>query len=118
MRTDWKDTHAYLGPDIAATYDRIMSGAGESGLAEPRRLLLADATGDVLEIGGGTEANLSLYGGMVRAARALAGPNAPISVRLATHAGAPARSSRSAASSYRSSAEGSSLHAAARRARR
>lgn len=43
-------------------YDRMSAGAEEAGLRELRRRLLADADGRVLEIGGGTGANLLLYG--------------------------------------------------------
>jgi ubiquinone/menaquinone biosynthesis C-methylase UbiE len=50
------------GRIFAAGYDRFMSGTEKAGLAEHRRLLLADARGRVLEIGGGTGANLPFYG--------------------------------------------------------
>jgi len=43
-------------------YDRMSAKSEEAGLRELRRRLLADAEGRVLEIGGGTGANLSLYG--------------------------------------------------------
>lgn len=46
----------------AAGYDRFMAGSERGGLAERRRALLARATGRVLEIGGGTGANLPHYG--------------------------------------------------------
>jgi ubiquinone/menaquinone biosynthesis C-methylase UbiE len=47
---------------FAMTYDRQMAKTEAAGLAEMRRRLLADASGRVLEIGGGTGANLALYG--------------------------------------------------------
>jgi ubiquinone/menaquinone biosynthesis C-methylase UbiE len=47
---------------FAATYDRLSRGSEEAGLRALRQGLLADATGRVLEIGGGTGANLGLYG--------------------------------------------------------
>ena len=50
---------------FALTYDRLSRGAEEAGLAALRRGLLADARGRVLEIGGGTGANLRFYDGNV-----------------------------------------------------
>ena len=47
---------------FALTYDRMSAGSEDAGLREVRRRLLADARGLVLEIGGGTGANLQLYG--------------------------------------------------------
>ena len=47
---------------FAFTYDRFSKGTEEAGLAEMRRNLIAGASGDVLEIGGGTGANLGYYG--------------------------------------------------------
>ncbi len=47
---------------FAFTYDRFSKGSEEAGLAEMRRNLVAGASGDVLEIGGGTGANLCYYG--------------------------------------------------------
>lgn len=69
------------GRIFAATYDHLMSGAEESGLAAHRRALLADAGGDVLEIGGGTGANLPFYGDNVRTLT-LIEPEAPMARRL------------------------------------
>ena len=43
-------------------YDRMSARTEDAGLREVRRRLLADANGRVLEIGGGTGANLLLYG--------------------------------------------------------
>ena len=47
---------------FAFTYDRFSKGSEEAGLAEMRKNLIAGASGDVLEIGGGTGANLGYYG--------------------------------------------------------
>src|SRR5215472_14260164 len=49
---------------FAMTYDRFSRGSEEAGLRVIRQGLLADADGRVLEIGGGTGANLSLYGAL------------------------------------------------------
>jgi len=46
---------------FAALYDRMCAPAEHAGLADRRRRLLARAEGDVLEIGGGTGANLPHY---------------------------------------------------------
>jgi ubiquinone/menaquinone biosynthesis C-methylase UbiE len=48
---------------FAATYDRMSRGSEEAGMADLRRRLLGDARGSVLEIGGGTGANLGYYNG-------------------------------------------------------
>jgi ubiquinone/menaquinone biosynthesis C-methylase UbiE len=50
---------------FAATYDRMSASTEEAGLRERRRELLAQAHGRVLEIGGGTGANLPFYGAAV-----------------------------------------------------
>jgi ubiquinone/menaquinone biosynthesis C-methylase UbiE len=50
---------------FALTYDRMSRKTEEAGLRAMRQGLLADAGGRVLEIGGGTGANLPLYGGKV-----------------------------------------------------
>lgn len=50
---------------FAATYDRQMAKAERDGLGAVRARLLADAKGDVLEIGAGTGSNLARYGGSV-----------------------------------------------------
>src|SRR5581483_12129921 len=46
---------------FAAAYDRVMASAEAAGLADRRRDLLSDATGRVLEVGGGTGHNLPYY---------------------------------------------------------
>jgi prepilin-type processing-associated H-X9-DG protein len=50
---------------FAATYDRMSRGSEDAGMRDLRRGLLADADGRVLEIGGGTGANLAFYDGNV-----------------------------------------------------
>jgi ubiquinone/menaquinone biosynthesis C-methylase UbiE len=50
---------------FALTYDRQLAGVEREGLAALRERLLAGASGDVLEIGGGTGANLAYYGDAV-----------------------------------------------------
>lgn len=50
------------GRIFAAGYDTFMSGTEKAGLGERRAKLLAQARGRVLEIGGGTGANLPYYG--------------------------------------------------------
>jgi ubiquinone/menaquinone biosynthesis C-methylase UbiE len=47
---------------FAMTYDLQMARVEKAGLQALRRSLLATAVGHVLEIGGGTGANLSIYG--------------------------------------------------------
>lgn len=50
------------GTLLAAGYDRVMAPVESAGLGSERARLLAGATGRVLEIGGGTGANLPHYG--------------------------------------------------------
>jgi ubiquinone/menaquinone biosynthesis C-methylase UbiE len=50
------------GRIFAAGYDTFMSGSEKAGLRERREKLLAPTRGRVLEIGGGTGANLPFYG--------------------------------------------------------
>jgi ubiquinone/menaquinone biosynthesis C-methylase UbiE len=50
---------------FAATYDRMSRKSEEAGLRDVRHGLLAEAGGSVLEIGGGTGANLPHYDGKV-----------------------------------------------------
>jgi ubiquinone/menaquinone biosynthesis C-methylase UbiE len=47
---------------FAATYDRMIAKIERAGLHAHREALLASARGRVLEVGGGTGANLTLYG--------------------------------------------------------
>ena len=69
------------GRIFAANYDHIMSRTENAGLAAHRRALLADAAGDVLEIGAGTGANLPFYGEGVRSLT-ITEPEGPMVQRL------------------------------------
>jgi ubiquinone/menaquinone biosynthesis C-methylase UbiE len=71
------------GRIFARIYDRMMARTERDGLAAHRRALLATATGDVLEIGGGTGANLALYGGV--GSLTVTEPEQPMAERLARH---------------------------------
>jgi len=51
---------------FALTYDRMMAKGEKAGFASMRERLLAGLSGDVLEVGAGTGANLSYYGSGVR----------------------------------------------------
>jgi len=53
------------GRIFAAMYDRMLASTERDGLTAHRAALLAQASGDVLEIGGGTGANLRHYGDAV-----------------------------------------------------
>ena len=66
---------------FAFTYDRFSKGSEKAGLAEMRRNLIAGASGDVLEIGGGTGANLPCYGPAVTSLT-LTEPQPPMLRRL------------------------------------
>jgi len=70
---------------FAATYDRQLRRAEKFGLTEMRRGLLAQAAGDVLEIGGGTGANLAHYRPTV-GSLTLTEPDASMLKRLERHA--------------------------------
>jgi ubiquinone/menaquinone biosynthesis C-methylase UbiE len=85
---------------FAATYDRFSKGSEEAGLAEMRRNLIAGASGDVLEIGGGTGANLSYYGAGVESVT-VTEPEPPMLRRLERKA----RELNSQATVLRASAE-------------
>ena len=50
---------------FALTYNRLMASGEKAGLAEIRATLLAEASGDVLEVGAGTGLNLTHYPGEV-----------------------------------------------------
>lgn len=69
------------GEIFAAGYDRFMATAEAAGLARHRAALLAGAAGRVLEIGGGTGANLPFYGEAV-AELVVAEPAASMARRL------------------------------------
>jgi len=69
------------GRVFAAGYDRIMAGPEKAVLQGHRVTLIARASGDVLEIGGGTGANLPFYGADV-AKLVLTEPERPMAQRL------------------------------------
>jgi ubiquinone/menaquinone biosynthesis C-methylase UbiE len=69
------------GRVFAGMYDRFMAKSEREGLAAHRETLLAGARGEVLEIGGGTGANLSKYGQEVRSLT-LTEPEKPMLSRL------------------------------------
>src|SRR5436190_20943287 len=50
------------GKVFAAGYDKVMAGTEKATLGAHRRTLIPQASGRVLEIGGGTGANLPFYG--------------------------------------------------------
>ena len=47
---------------FASTYDAMMRKTERAGLTDMRKSLIAEASGKVLEVGGGTGANLAFYG--------------------------------------------------------
>ena len=69
------------GRVFAAGYDRIMAGTEKATLRRHRSALLAQASGRVLEIGGGTGANLPFYGEAVESLT-VAEPEGPMMSRL------------------------------------
>lgn len=69
------------GHIFAALYDRMGAKSEEAGMADHRRTLLAGAAGDVLEIGGGTGANLPYYGNGV-SSLTITEPERPMAKRL------------------------------------
>ena len=77
------------GKFFAATYDRFMKKSEKAGLTALRRDLLAQAAGRVLEIGGGTGANLAHYGPAVESLT-ITEPEAPMLRRLERKARAEA----------------------------
>ena len=69
------------GRVFAAGYDKFMAGTEKAGLADHRKKLLARARGRVLEIGGGTGANLPFYGSQVEEV-VITEPEEPMARRL------------------------------------
>jgi ubiquinone/menaquinone biosynthesis C-methylase UbiE len=65
-------------------YDRMIGKTERAGLGEHRRELLAGASGDVLEVGGGTGVNLEYYGDGVRTLT-IVEPEKPMLRRLQRH---------------------------------
>lgn len=72
------------GQVFAAGYDKFMAGAERATFVPHRRALVARATGDVLEIGGGTGANLPFYGDAVTSLT-ITEPEGPMLKRLRRH---------------------------------
>ncbi len=77
------------GRFFAATYDRQIKRSEKAGLAAMREGLLAQAAGRVLEIGGGTGANLAHYGPAVESLT-ITEPEVPMLKRLERRVGAMA----------------------------
>jgi ubiquinone/menaquinone biosynthesis C-methylase UbiE len=77
------------GKFFAATYDRQMKRSEKAGLTALRARLLAQAGGRVLEIGGGTGANLAHYGPAVDSLT-VTEPEVPMLKRLERRARAEA----------------------------
>ena len=69
---------------FAANYDRMTASMEEAGMRERRRELVAQAHGRVLEIGGGTGANLPFYGEAVTSLT-VTEPEEPMVRRLERH---------------------------------
>jgi ubiquinone/menaquinone biosynthesis C-methylase UbiE len=70
---------------FAANYDRMTAATEKADLHHRRRDLLAQAHGRVIEIGGGTGANLPFYGEEVTSLT-VTEPEEPMARRLARHA--------------------------------
>jgi ubiquinone/menaquinone biosynthesis C-methylase UbiE len=77
-------TMSIWGRIFAAIYDPVMGRTEKAGLTAHRQALLTLATGDVLEVGAGTGANLALYGDGVRTLT-LTEPEKPMVRRLEKH---------------------------------
>lgn len=69
------------GQIVAAFYDRMIAESEKAGLSAHRQALLAGASGRVLEIGGGTGANLPFYQDSV-IELVVAEPEEPMAIRL------------------------------------
>ena len=78
---------------FALSYDRLMASTESAGLAEIRARLLADATGDVLEVGAGTGAQPSAYYGSAVRTLTLTEPDPSMLRRLQRSASDAGRSS-------------------------
>jgi SAM-dependent methyltransferase len=74
------------GRFFAAIYDRMMASTEKDGLAAHRAAVVSHATGDVLEIGGGTGANLRHYGPGVTSL-AITEPELPMAKRAQSRMG-------------------------------
>jgi ubiquinone/menaquinone biosynthesis C-methylase UbiE len=87
------------GRVFAAGYDRAMAGSERAVLHDHRRRLIDRTTGSVLEIGGGTGANLALYPATI-SELVITEPEAPMARRLERRLsgdGRPARIARAPA---------------------
>ncbi len=69
------------GRVFAASYDRLMAGAEKAVLHGHRASLVSRVKGDVLEVGGGTGANLPFYGAGVDSL-VITEPEEPMAIRL------------------------------------
>jgi ubiquinone/menaquinone biosynthesis C-methylase UbiE len=69
------------GRVFAAMYDHMMAATEKDGLRAHREAIVGEAAGDVLEIGGGTGANLPFYGDAVRTLT-ITEPETPMAKRL------------------------------------
>jgi ubiquinone/menaquinone biosynthesis C-methylase UbiE len=69
------------GNVFAAIYDRVLAGSEAAGLRDRREALLAQVHGRVVEIGGGTGANVALYPDSV-AELVITEPEEPMARRL------------------------------------
>src|SRR5947209_41823 len=78
---------------FALGYDRFMAGTEKAGLTEIRATVLAEATGDVLEVGAGTGVNLMHYTGDVTTLT-VTEPDASMLRRLERATGRAASSTR------------------------
>lgn len=72
------------GRIFALIYDPVMGRTEKAGLTAHRKTLLSQATGDVLEVGAGTGANLLLYGDGAQTLT-LTEPEKPMVRRLEKH---------------------------------
>jgi ubiquinone/menaquinone biosynthesis C-methylase UbiE len=81
------------GRIFAANYDRLMARTERAGLATQRAALLRGASGEVIEIGGGTGASLPGYGPAVTSLT-ITEPEAPMVRRLVQRARAQAPAAR------------------------
>ena len=72
------------GRIFAGMYDSVMARTEKAGLSAHRDALLSQATGDVLEVGAGTGANLARYGDGVTSLT-LTEPEKPMARRLEKH---------------------------------
>lgn len=97
------------GKVFAAGYDRLMASSEKAGLIAHREALVPRASGRVIEIGGGTGANLPYYGEAVTEL-VLTEPEEPMAKRLERNVaarGIPARVTREPAENLSREQDGS-----------